>query len=56
MPEFPIRKIVTVIEEICHDGGPPPAQPAAAGRGDGGRGQSLCRPLRGRSAGAPWTI
>lgn len=27
MPDFPLRKIVTFIEDIHHDGGPPPAQP-----------------------------
>lgn len=27
MPDFTLRKIVTVIEDIHHDGGPPPAQP-----------------------------
>lgn len=27
MPEFPVRKIVTVVEEIRHDGGPRPAGP-----------------------------
>ena len=27
MPEFPIRKIAILSEEILHDGGPPPASP-----------------------------
>jgi hypothetical protein len=27
MPEFPIRKLATLIEEIRHEGGPPPAAP-----------------------------
>lgn len=31
MPEFPIRKIVLQIEEILHEGGPPPAVPAVRG-------------------------
>jgi hypothetical protein len=31
MPDFPVRKIVTVVEEIRHDGGPPPATPRLRG-------------------------
>jgi len=27
MPEFPIRKVVLLTEEILHEGGPPPAEP-----------------------------
>jgi hypothetical protein len=27
MPDFPIRKTVLTVEEIAHDGGPPPAEP-----------------------------
>ena len=27
MPEVPIRKIAMLIEEIRHEGGPPPARP-----------------------------
>jgi hypothetical protein len=31
LPEFPVRKIVTWIEEIRHEGGPPPATPRRRG-------------------------
>ncbi len=31
MPDFPIRKILTLVEEIRHEGGPPPAVPALRG-------------------------
>ncbi len=35
MPEVAIRKRVTIVEEILHEGGPPPAQPLL-------RGAALC--------------
>ncbi|WP_173935246.1 amino acid synthesis family protein [Chelativorans sp. Marseille-P2723] len=31
MPEFPIRKIVVTVEEILHEGGPPPKTPRRRG-------------------------
>jgi hypothetical protein len=31
MVEFPIRKITVLVEEIRHDGGPPPAEPRRRG-------------------------
>jgi hypothetical protein len=31
MPEIAIRKRVTIVEEILHEGGPPPAQPLLRG-------------------------
>lgn len=44
MPEVAIRKRVTIVEEILHEGGPPPAQPLL-------RGAALCvihNPFAGR--------
>lgn len=44
MPEVVIRKRVTIVEEILHEGGPPPAQPLL-------RGAALCvihNPFAGR--------
>lgn len=44
MPEIAIRKRVTIVEEILHEGGPPPAQPLW-------RGAALCvihNPFAGR--------
>ena len=43
MTEFPIRKIVTTVEEIRHEFGPPPAAPPPRGRDGAGR-----QPLAGR--------
>ncbi len=31
MPEFPVRKMHLVVEEIRHDGGPPPETPRRLG-------------------------
>jgi hypothetical protein len=31
LPDFPIRKLLTLTEEIRHDGGPPPATPRLRG-------------------------
>jgi hypothetical protein len=31
MPDFPIRKMQLIVEEIRHDGGPPPARPRRIG-------------------------
>jgi hypothetical protein len=31
MPDFPIRKLLTIIEEIRHEGGPPAAEPYLRG-------------------------
>lgn len=31
MPDFPIRKMQLLIEEVCHDGGPVPATPRRLG-------------------------
>ena len=56
MPEVVVRKKLTCVEEIFHEGGPGRASPSAAGRGTGGDPKSVCGIVCGRTSKDSWMI